>query len=72
MKQFLISFLSTHNWDLPSAIKHNLIYGKCFFFGVEEKPQAKGISQHVGPKMRHSLNPAQNFHILGASLTLHC
>jgi len=41
------------------------------FLGVEEKPQAKGISQNVGPRRRHSLNPAQNFHILGVSLTPH-
>jgi hypothetical protein len=42
-----------------------------FFFWVREKPQARGISQNVGPKMKHSLNPTQNFHILGASLPPH-
>jgi hypothetical protein len=42
-----------------------------FFFGVGEKPQARGIFQNVGARMRHSLNPTQNFHILGMYLTLH-
>jgi hypothetical protein len=42
-----------------------------FFFGVGEKPQARGIFQNVGARMRHSLNPTQKFHILGVSLPPH-
>lgn len=42
-----------------------------FFFWVGEKPQAKGISQNVGLRMRHSLYPTQNFYILGVSLPPH-